>query len=149
MTDFRSNYYIDHTIDTITMTQEIIIPLDLKRVALLGAEETKLGDKKGALKQYRKGNLHIREYKDKLTVHLDKVDPREDPLGHLIQDAQEVLIGLAGAALGGAAIGTYIYKMKKNSPFRKQQAVIGGLATSLATGYASYKISKKIKEKMD
>jgi len=96
------------------MTQEIDIPLDLKRVALLGAEETKLGDKKGALKQYRKGNLHIREYKDKLTVHLDKVDPREDPIGHLIQDAQEVLIGLAGAALGGAAIGTYIYKMKKN-----------------------------------
>ena len=69
MTDFRSNYYIDHTIETITMTQEIDIPLDLKRVALLGAEETKLGDKKGALKQYRKGNLHIREYKDKLTVH--------------------------------------------------------------------------------
>ena len=30
------------------MTQEIDIPLDLKRVALLGAEETKLGDKKGA-----------------------------------------------------------------------------------------------------
>ena len=39
--------------------------------------------------------------------------------------------------------------MKKNSPFRKHQAVIGGLAASLATGYASYKISKKIKEKMD
>ena len=43
------------------MTQEIDIPLDLKRVVLMGAEETKLGDKKGALKQYRKGNLHIRE----------------------------------------------------------------------------------------
>ena len=106
-----------------------------------------LAIKKVLIKQYRKGNLHIREYKDKLTVHLDKVDPREDPLGHLIQDAQEVLIGLAGAALGGAAIGTYIYKMKKNSPFRKQQAVIGGLAASLATGYVSYKISKKIKGK--
>ena len=44
------------------MVQEIEIPLDLKRVVLMGAEETKLGDKKGALKQYRKGNLHIREY---------------------------------------------------------------------------------------
>ena len=41
------------------MSQEITIPLDLKRVVLMGAEETKLGDKKGALKQYRKGNLHI------------------------------------------------------------------------------------------
>ena len=146
MTDFRSNYYIDHTIETITMTQEITIPLDLKRVVLMGAEETKLGDKKGALKQYRKGTLHIREYEDRLTVHADKVDPRQDPMGHLIQDAQEVLVGLAGAAISGAAIGSYIYKMKKNSPFRKQQAVIGGLAASLAAGYASYRITKKLKE---
>ena len=100
------------------MTQEITIPLDLKRVVLMGAEETKLGDKKGALKQYRKGTLHIREYEDRLTVHADKVDPREDPMGHLIQDAQEVLVGLAGAAVSGAAIGSYIYKIKKNSPYR-------------------------------
>ena len=61
------------------MTKEIEIPIDLKRVVLMDAEETKLGDKKGAIKQYRKGNLHIREYDDKLTVHTDKVDPREDP----------------------------------------------------------------------
>ena len=142
----RDQYYIDHGIGSITMTQEITIPLDLKRVVLMGAEETKLGDKKGALKQYRKGNLHIREYKDKFTVHADKVDPRTDPLGHLIHDAQEVLIGLAGAAISGAAIGSYIYKIKKNSPFRREQAIIGGLATSLAAGYASYKVSKKLKE---
>ena len=128
------------------MTQEITIPLDLKRVVLMGAEETKLGDKKGAIRQYRKGTLHIREYEDRLTVHADKVDPRTDPMGHLIQDAQEVLVGLAGAAISGAAIGSYIDKMKKNSPYRKQQAIIGGLAASLAAGYASYKITKKLKE---
>ena len=149
MTGLRSNYYIDHAIGSITMTKEIEIPLDLKRVVLMDAEETKLGDKKGAIKQYRKGNLHIREYHDKLTVHTDKVDPREDPFGHLLHDAQEVLIGLAGAAISGAAIGSYIYKIKKNSPFRREQAIIGGLATSLAAGYASYKVSKKLKEKMD
>ena len=131
------------------MTKEIEIPLDLKRVVLMDAEETKIGDKKGAIKQYRKGNLHIREYDDKLTVHTDKVDPREDPFGHLLHDAQEVLIGLAGAAISGAAIGSYIYKIKKNSPFRREQAIIAGLATSLAAGYASYKVSKKLKEKMD
>jgi len=133
-------------LETITMTQEIELPVELKRVVLMGAEETKLGDKKGALKQYRKGNLHIREYEDRLTVHTDKVDPRTDPLGHLIHDAQEVLVGLAGAAVSGAAIGSYIYKIKKNSPYRKQQAVIGGLATSLAAGYASYRLTKKLKE---
>ena len=128
------------------MTKEIEIPIDLKRVVLMDAEETKLGDKKGAIKQYRKGNLHIREYDDKLTVHTDKVDPREDPFGHLLHDPQEVLIGLAGAAISGAAIGSYIYKIKKNSPFRREQAIIAGLATSLAAGYASYKVSKKLKE---
>ena len=52
------------------MVQEIEIPLDLKRVVLMGAEETKLGDKKGALKQYRKGNLHIREYEDLSLIHI-------------------------------------------------------------------------------
>jgi hypothetical protein len=42
-----------------------------------------------------------------------------------------------------------VFEMVSFFSFCKQQAVIGGLAASLATGYASYKISKKIKEKMD
>ena len=126
---------------------EIELPIELKRIILDGAEETRLGDRKGATKQYRKGNLHIREYEDKFTVHTDRVDPREDPIGHLIYDAQEVLIGLAGAALGGGVIGALIYKLKNDSIFKKQQAIAGGLVTALATGYASYYISKKLKEK--
>jgi len=113
---------------------------------LEGAMETKLGDKKGARKQYRYGNLHIREYDNKFTVHLDKVDPRKNPLGHLLIDAPEVLIGLAGAVIGGLAIGAYIYKTKKDSPLKKPQSIISGLAASLVTGYTSYVISKKLKE---
>ena len=112
---------------------------------LEGAKETKLGDKKGAKKQYRYGNLHIREYDDKFTVHLDKVDPRKNPLGHLLIDAPEVLIGLAGAVIGGLAIGAYIYKTKKDSPLKRPQSIISGLAASLAAGYTSYVISKKLK----
>ena len=105
---------------------EIELPIELKRIILDGAEETKLGDRKGAKKQYRKGNLHIREFDDKFTVHTDRVDPREDPIGHLIYDAQEVLIGLAGAALGGGMIGALIYKLKNDSKFKKEKAVAGG-----------------------
>ena len=41
---------------------EIEIPIELRRIILDGAEETSLGDKKGAIRQYRKGNFHIREY---------------------------------------------------------------------------------------
>ena len=64
----------------------------------------------------------------------------------MLVDAPEVLVGLAGAAIGGLAIGAYIYKMKKDSPIKTSQSIISGLAASLATGYASYIISKKLKE---
>ena len=127
---------------------EIELPKELGRIILDGAEETKLGDKKGAIKQYRKGNLHIREYDSKFTVHSDRADPRKDPFGHLLFDAQEVLVGLVGAALGGGLVGKLIYNMKKDSKFKKQQSVIGGLTASLITGYISYYIAKKLKETM-
>ena len=128
---------------------EIELPNELSRIILDGAEETKLGDKKGAIRQYRKGNLHIREYDRKFTIHSDKVDPRKDPLGHLLFDAHEVLIGLAGAALGGGIIGKLIYNIKKDSSYKKQQSIIGGLTASLVAGYISYYIAKKLKEIMD
>ena len=113
---------------------EIELPKELSRIILDGAEETKLGAKKGAIRQYRKGNLHIREYDRKFTIHSDKVDPRKDPLGHLLFDAHEVLIGLAGAALGGGIIGKLIYNIKKDSSYKKQQSIIGGLTASLVAG---------------
>ena len=128
---------------------EIELPIELSRIILDGAEETKLGDKKGAIRQYRKGNLHIREYESRFTVHSDRVDPRKDPLGHLLFDAQEVLVGLVGATIGGGIVGKLIYNIKKDSSFKKQQSIIGGLTASLVTGYVSYYIAKKLKEKMD
>ncbi len=126
--------------------KEIEVPKNLRQFMLEGAEETKLGNKKGARKQFRYGNLHIREYDDKFTVHSDKIDPRKNPLGHLLIDAPEILVGLAGAAIGGLAIGAYIYKMKKDSAIKTPQSIISGLAASLVSGYASYIISKKLKE---
>ena len=128
---------------------EIELPKELSRIILDGAEETKIGDKKGALRQYRKGNLHITEYESKFTVHSDKVDPREDPLGHLLFDAQEVLVGLVGAAIGGGIVGKLIYNLKKDSLFKKQQSVIGGFSASLVSGLISYYIAKKLKEIID
>ena len=128
---------------------EIELPIELRRIILEGAEETKLGDKKGAIRQYRKGNLNIREYETKFKVHADKVDPRKDPLGHLLFDAQEVLIGIAGAALGGKLVGELIFNLKKESPFKKQYSLIGGLIASLMTGYISYYISKKLKQMVE
>ena len=48
---------------------EIEIPKQLRQFMLEGAEETKLGNKMGAKKQYRYGNLHIREY-DLSLIHI-------------------------------------------------------------------------------
>ena len=122
---------------------EIEIPKQLRQFMLESAEETKLGNKMGAKKQYRYGNLHIREYDDKYTVHMDKYDPRSDPIRHLVWDAPEVLIGLAGAIIGGSKAGSYLYNQNKST---KQSSILSGLIASIVTGYASYIISKKLKE---
>ena len=121
---------------------EIDVPKHLRQFMLEGARETKLGDKKGAKKQYRYGNLHIREYDNKYTVHMDKYDPRSDPIRHLVWDAPEVLIGLAGAIIGGSKVRSYLYNKNKNA---KQSSIFSGLITSIAIGYISYSVSKKLK----
>ena len=122
--------------------KEIEVPKQLRQFMLEGARETRLGDKKGAKKQYRYGNLHIREYDNKYTVHTDKYDPRSDPIRHLVWDAPEVLIGLAGAIIGGSKVGSYLYNKNKNA---KQSSILSGLIASIVTGYISYSVSKKLK----
>ncbi len=91
---------------------EIEVPKELREFMLEGAEETFLGQKNGAQKQYRYGNLHIREYNEKFLVHTDRIDPRKDPIGHLVHDAPEILIGLACAIFGGSEINKKISKEK-------------------------------------
>jgi hypothetical protein len=70
----------------------IIVPKSIRPI--IDYEETVLGTKKGAKRQFRYGNLHIREYDDHYTVHTDKIDPRKDMLGHLLIDAPEYLIAM-------------------------------------------------------
>ena len=123
--------------------KEIDVPKQVRQFMLEGALDTKLGDKKGAKKQYRYGNLHIREYDNKYTVHMDKYDPRSDPIRHLVCDAPEVLVGLAAAIISGSKVGSYLYSKNKNA---KQTSIFSGLIASLVTGYASYIVSKKLKE---
>lgn len=124
---------------------EIEVPKELRPYMLGGAKETELGHKNGATKQYRYGNLHIREYDDKYLVHMDKVDPLKDPLGHLIIDAQEVLVGLASGAVGGVKVASYIYNKSKKTKKDKQISAAAGLVSSLAIGYLGYKLAKKAK----
>jgi len=119
--------------------EEIEVPKELREFMLQEAQETKLGQRNGATKQFRYGKLHIREYKDKYLVHTDKIDPREHPLGHLIYDAPEVLVGLACAALGGSKI---------PSQLKQKKSPVPQIISSLALGYAGYLLTKKFKERV-
>ena len=123
---------------------EIEVPKELREFMIDGAEETVLGQKNGALKQYRYGNLHIREYDDKFLVHTDKIDPRKDPIGHLVYDAPEVLIGLACGIFGGSKIAKSVFN--KNS---KKLSLTSGLISSVLSGYIGYVASKKIKDYLE
>lgn len=123
---------------------EIEVPKELREFMLEDAEETFLGQKNGALKQYRYGNLHIREYDDKFLVHNDKIDPRKDPIGHLVYDAPEVLVGLACAIFGGSEITKKI--MNKDS---KKLTVTSGLLSSMISGYVGYLATKKVKNYLE
>lgn len=123
---------------------EIEVPKELREFMINGAEETVLGQKNGALKQYRYGNLHIREYDDKFLVHTDKIDPRKDPIGHLVYDAPEVLIGLACGIFAGSKIAKSVFN--NNS---KKLSLTSGLISSVLSGYVGYVASKKIKDYLE
>ena len=70
----------------------IIVPKTVR--PLIEYEPTMMGEKMGSLKQYRHGKLHIREYDTYYTVHYDKIDPRNDPFGHIIMDASKYFPGV-------------------------------------------------------
>jgi hypothetical protein len=125
---------------------EIEIPKEVRPLMLEEAEETILGQKNGAKKQYRYGNLHIREYEEKYLVHMDKVDPRDDPLGHIIHDIPEILVGVTGAILGGRKVASHIRKLQKDIPFAKTTSIFAGIVASLVIGYAGYSLTKKLRE---
>lgn len=125
-------------------SDEIEVPKEIREFMLEEAEETILGQKNGAYKQFRYGNLHIREYGDKFLVHNDKIDPRKDPMGHLVYDAPEVLIGIACAIFGGSQIAK---KITSNNS--KKLTVSSGLISSIIFGYVGYLATKKIKNYLE
>ena len=89
----------------------ILIPKSVRPI--IDYTETNLGSKKGAKKQYRYKNLHIREYENYYSVHMDRIDPRIDPFGHLLKDALEYLTYWMMASTIGLKVGTTFYKKIK------------------------------------
>jgi hypothetical protein len=72
----------------------------LPSIEEFGFVETILGDPDGCLRQFRNSTgLHVREYEDHFEIHRDKVDPRANPIGHLIKDSPETLLAFGTASL--------------------------------------------------
>ena len=122
---------------------EIRVPREVREFMPPWVEPTRLGDPRGAARQYRHGNLHIREYDDHYTVHTDRIDPRRDPVGHLVHDAPEVLAGLAAAAAAGAA--AYIGARAAGRGSRLSGSVAA--AAALSAGGLAYEGLKRLKER--
>ena len=128
----------------------IIVPKSVRPI--IDYKETSLGNKKGAKREFRYGNLHIREYDDYYTVHRDTVDPREDALGHLLADAPEYLAGTISAAFVGYKVGQEIYDRSrakgKNQRTALYDAILAGcLAASTAGSVSSYIVTHTIRKK--
>lgn len=85
----------------------IVVPKSVR--PLIDYEPTILGEKKGSKKQYRHGNLHIREFDSYYSVHYDKIDPRKDAFGHILVDASKFIPGI----LMLSAISDYIINRAK------------------------------------
>ena len=121
--------------------EEIRIPKEVRPYMPDWAEETILGEPQESRKQYRHGNLHIREYDDSYTAHIDDVDPRKDPLGHLVRDAPHVFIG-AGC---GLAAGAVVYAATRHFDNERYERLGAASVAAAASGYASYAAAKAIR----
>jgi hypothetical protein len=130
----------------------IIVPKSVRPI--IEYPITFLGNRCGALRQFRNGKLHIREYSDYYSVHSDSIIPIHDPLGHLLVDAPEYLVGLlSGISVYSSLKAGSANRLKNsrtttpNSPSR-----IGGKGgpppyiAAILAAYASYSITKSLKK---
>jgi hypothetical protein len=51
------------------------------------------------------GGLHVRDFGDYYSAHLDRVNPNCDPIGHVVSDTPQIAGGVALGALLGLALG--------------------------------------------
>jgi hypothetical protein len=74
----------------------------------------------GSKASYRKGRLHMHDMGDYYAVHVDRIDPKEDPVGHLKDDAPETLaMGVVGSV---TAYPLLLYSTKKKEKAQKKES---------------------------
>ncbi|MGI0020008.1 MAG: hypothetical protein ACREAY_06020 [Nitrososphaera sp.] len=125
----------------------IVVPKAVRPI--IGIDETALGTRQGARRQYRHGRLHIRDYDTHYTVHMDRVDPLVSPIGHLLADAPEYVVGAAAAAWAARQVGSAVYKKRKKDGKPAGEAavdaIIAGCLAGSAAGKVAFSVAKKVK----
>lgn len=129
----------------------IIVPKSVRPI--IEYSPTALGSGCGALRQFRAGKLHIREYYSYYSVHSDRIDPLNDPLGHLIVDAPEYLVGmLSGISIYSTLKERSINRSRKNSTNLNPFSEIGVKANpspylaGIFAAYTGYALTKSLKK---
>ena len=130
----------------------IIVPKSVRPI--IDYPPTVLGNRCGASKQFRLGKLHIREFDNYYSVHSDNVNPVTDPLGHLIADAPEYLVGiLSGISIYSSLKDRSINGSRKNSASSYSSSSVSGVKDVLSpylagifAAYSSYTLTKSLKK---
>jgi hypothetical protein len=127
----------------------IIVPKAVRPI--IDLKETSLGSKKGAKRQYRYGDLHIRDYDSHYSVHVDRVDPLSNPLGHLLVDAPEYLAATTAAFVVGRRLGTTVYNIRKKQGKSTRDAaidaVLAGYIAGSSAGNLVFNMATSLKKK--
>jgi hypothetical protein len=127
----------------------IIIPKAVRPI--IDLKETPFANKKGAKRQYRYGTLHIRDYDSHYSVHMDRVDPVSNPLGHLLVDAPEYLAAATAALIVGRRLGTSVYNMRKKQGKSTKNAaidaVLAGYIAGSSAGNIVFNMATSLKKK--
>ena len=123
---------------------EVVIPKSVRPI--IEYDETHLGERKGSNRQFRLGDLHIREYNEYYTAHVDKIDPRKNPLGHLLVDAPQYLVAILAAISVGRHVSSITYNDNINNYKKKGFASNKGLIAGSIAGSISYIACNIVKE---
>ncbi len=67
-------------------------------------------------------------------VHKDRVDPREDPVGHLLEDAPELAAAIGAGALVGYAVGKQRFDKRLSEGAAHREAVVDATLASALWG---------------
>lgn len=133
-------YHLNHVQHFVSEENDIVIPKSVRPI--IDYEETQLGARKGATRQFRLGNLHVREYNEYYTAHVDKIDPNKDALGHLLFDAPQYLVAILAAICVGTRVASTIHNNNKNivnkSRYQPNDEMFAGCIADSIAGSVPY-----------